>query len=466
MAEAIPPKPPDKNILINNNPNTSTNIRKEYEINLYNSTDKGPFEIYIQSKTKNIGNYHMLGIAKEIFNLKLKEINKINKKGKNRIGVIFNDYKSANEFILKKKMEEKGYESYIPAHFTTCKGIVKQIDKQLTEEELKENSTTALANCKVINARRMNRRSIENNQVTYPPTGTILYTFSGKDLPREVYIYGLPIQVIPYISPVIFCQNCLLYGHSKNQCKGTTKCSECGKKDCNKTECSKYCIHCSSCNHNSNNRYCQEYIRQKDIKNLMSFYNLSFFEANAQIPKSKNLNNDYLESNRHKINNYPNLKKSTPSLDIPVEQRRTVTIKENPNMTYSSIAQRNLNKNNHNKQQENSVRDQNHIKRKRQTTQSYNKEEINNILINPNGRIHESPRVREEVKQQTEQDIQYMISLLPQEGKDSLITYLSNAIKNFKIIKETSQYKENKDTIEDEATGSGETDSMWWEDNQ
>ncbi|KAG5879711.1 hypothetical protein JTB14_000389 [Gonioctena quinquepunctata] len=58
-------KPPDP-------PESSLNNNKSK--NVYSSSDSGPFEDYVQGNEKNLGNLHILSIAKTIFNLNLKTI--------------------------------------------------------------------------------------------------------------------------------------------------------------------------------------------------------------------------------------------------------------------------------------------------------------------------------------------------------------------------------------------------------
>ncbi|KAG5892039.1 hypothetical protein JTB14_029669 [Gonioctena quinquepunctata] len=79
-------------------------IRQE---NVYQYTDLGPFEIYIQCNNKNIGNYHISGIAKTVSDMKLTDVKIINKKGKNRIDVEFKTFQAANELAKNDELKEK-----------------------------------------------------------------------------------------------------------------------------------------------------------------------------------------------------------------------------------------------------------------------------------------------------------------------------------------------------------------------
>lgn len=61
----------------------------------------GSFEVIIESKEngKNIGNYITLSIARQVFNLNLSEIKKMQRKGRNIVGIIINNFKYAYLFL-------------------------------------------------------------------------------------------------------------------------------------------------------------------------------------------------------------------------------------------------------------------------------------------------------------------------------------------------------------------------------
>uniref|UniRef100_A0A6P7H007 Uncharacterized protein LOC114344424 n=1 Tax=Diabrotica virgifera virgifera TaxID=50390 RepID=A0A6P7H007_DIAVI len=210
--------------------NTEKPLKKPLQkVSEYSYKDKGPYEVYISSNTdKNIGNYNYLAIAREIFDLQLNSIKKINKKGKNRISVEFITSSEANKFLKNEAVIKKGYDLFIPYKNVTCKGVVRFIDKSFTDEMIVKYSETKIDNCKIIEARRLSTKkknsnrittsnqesSLENNAITtknmeaeYIPTGTISITFSGTTLPKSIYICGIEHRVLPYILPVVQCYN-------------------------------------------------------------------------------------------------------------------------------------------------------------------------------------------------------------------------------------------------------------------
>lgn len=252
--------------------------------------NKGPYHVMVEAKDKNVGNYHHLSVAKNILELKFDSVMKFERKGINRICVEFENLEKANEFVGNKTLIEKGYNLFIPNHLISCRGVVKYVDKNITETDLKD--LTCVGNTSILNCKRMKHRQVNSatKEVNLVETGTVLYTFAGKILPRFVEIYGVPMQVEPYVIPVVQCYGCLLFGHTKKQCRGKLRCQTCSKillegHTCNN---SIKCLHCGSEEHKSTSRQCREYSRQTQIRQLMCFENLSFQEANSRLPKPKN----------------------------------------------------------------------------------------------------------------------------------------------------------------------------------
>ncbi|KAG5858455.1 hypothetical protein JTB14_026627 [Gonioctena quinquepunctata] len=131
------------------------------------------------------------------------------------MSVEFKTFSAANSFLNSEIIKSKGLECFIPGNNITCKGIIRYMDEDVTEKGIIDNTNTKLVNCKVINARRLNRKKTVEGVTTYVPSSTVCLTFSGKKLPTEIEIYSLYTPIEEYRS-VIQCYQCLLYGHTKN----------------------------------------------------------------------------------------------------------------------------------------------------------------------------------------------------------------------------------------------------------
>ena len=82
------------------------------------------------------------------------------------------------------------------------------------------------------------------------------------------------------------------YGHTRKNCKGKEKCFNCAE-DCHLKDslenndeypCTTKCFYCKN-NHKTTSKNCPEYNRQKNIKQLMAFENITFFDANESCRK-------------------------------------------------------------------------------------------------------------------------------------------------------------------------------------
>ncbi|KAG5864351.1 hypothetical protein JTB14_008898 [Gonioctena quinquepunctata] len=140
----------------------------------------------------------------------------------------------------------------------------------------------------ILDAKRLNRRVVkEDKTVEYVTTSTLLVTFEGVILPRYVTMSYLSMPVIPYIQPVMQCFYCFEFGHTKLQCRSTNsnKCHNCSTAHESEVICTKKCEFCHSIEHNSLYKKCPEYERQKEIKRIMAYENISYFDAKELVPK-------------------------------------------------------------------------------------------------------------------------------------------------------------------------------------
>lgn len=401
--------------------NAQTEERKKYS---YSYTDARPYEVHIQHKNGyNVGNYNHLAIAKEVFNLKLDDVCKINKKGKNRISVEFKNFNNANNFLNNEILINKGYELFIPVNNIACRGVVRYVDKSITDEELIAYSKCKNLNIKILNAKRLNRKQIENNVIKYIPTGSVCFTFSGKNLPKEVAIYNLNMKTEPYISPVIQCFNCLRYGHTRAQCKGKSRCNRCGRGHEEEGDCLLpiKCVHCNSTEHISTSKTCLEFSRQKQIKEIMALDNISYFDAQQRIPKS---NDNRKPTYSYLLTEFPPLQTSS-RLDTPTKNKpsygETQKYSYTPTPTF----------NNKNLTEQNK-------KRKIQPT-TYDRNLHNECLNSPNGRCTSTyfipdtlstSRDLDSVKPQSEQEIIDLLNEITRQNRDVVLKFLTTITNN------------------------------------
>lgn len=246
----------------------------------YNEKDSGPYTVIFEHKNSNNKGLHPMDLGKRLHGLGI-HVKSISKKGFNRVGVVCKTFLEANNILCNEQLAKEGYKVYVPQRFLTSKGIVKDVGFSVQEEDFYNEVN---GNTRVIEARRLNRRVVEGQNVTYVPSMTFLVTFEGRNRPSEIEIFSCLTKVHPYIPPVSQCLQCLRFGHKSTQCRSKCRCVNCGKdhavKDCEEETC---CIYCHG-EHSAINRNCKEFERQNRINELMSFYDYSYYEASQICP--------------------------------------------------------------------------------------------------------------------------------------------------------------------------------------
>lgn len=250
----------------------------------FKETHSGPFCIYVEHKEFNIGQLHPMRVGSILseFPADLQSsIIEVLSVGRNRIKVFMKSAASANflighDIFLKHKLI-----SYIPQHLLEKKGLVRNVDTSLSEEELLNKIVSPIP---ISNVKRLTRitHNASGEKVTIPRQ-MIVVTFSSLFIPDHVFVDYVRCPVETYISPVMQCFQCLRYGHSSRLCRGKKRCKTCGGEhegDCTNVT---FCVHCKNSNHSSTSRSCPKYLQQKNIKNVMATKNVSFKEAEKMV---------------------------------------------------------------------------------------------------------------------------------------------------------------------------------------
>lgn len=224
----------------------------------------------------------------------LRKMNIVPKKscdlGFRKIGVDFDSMDEANSFIANPTLKEKGLQAYIPYRNISRKGVIKSIDPDFDLEILKEDHTSPY---KIIKAERLCRTERNGEQVNRIPTTSIIITFEGDFLPDSIKLFGIaPWKVFPYIPKVKICFNCFGFGHTKEFCKRSSKCINCGddihdndkKIENNVSKCARTtrCINCKG-SHIPVYKKCPTYNYNATLMSHSARYNISFYEAKNEM---------------------------------------------------------------------------------------------------------------------------------------------------------------------------------------
>lgn len=292
------------------------NAVKGHPIILYTKNDMGPYTVYVQNKEGNIGKFHRISTAKLIRSAipQLQDnIKSISAIGYNRIKVELINTESANKLVESRLLAEKKYEVYIPQFNIRRQGIIRNVDIEISEQELANIIKPKYGNnLEILQVRRLKRKVVKNNETSYVPTQTILVSFKGQSLPKQVIIEKIVFEVEPFIQRVVQCLKCLRYGHISSQCRGDERCKKCGGPHTNCSNEYSFCVLCNGDHEATNRELCPEFTKQKTIKNIMGNENISFREA---VTKYKNSYANIVQTN-------------TQNTDIINKQNNTVTQKK------------------------------------------------------------------------------------------------------------------------------------------
>lgn len=261
----------------------------------YSARDSGPYVVFMQATDPNNGLNKLrdMRLGKLLLHNKVANITNVEKRG-SRIAVYFNNYKDANNAVENDNLKQSGLTAFVPSHTVTCKGLVKNVDEDLTEEEILANISSEK---EVLEIRRLNIPTRSGDTTRYVPSTSIVITFAGKFIPNEITIYFSRRYVDYYMFPVRQCYHCLEYGHTAAICKRKEpRCPNCAldheMEDCKSNNTSCYQCEgehlCTEKGTRIRDRVCPEYIRQKKIKESMAFQALSFFEASKLHPREYN----------------------------------------------------------------------------------------------------------------------------------------------------------------------------------
>lgn len=274
---------------INSADNCDKTDNRNIEKNFYSTGDSGPYFVFIENKTGNIGRLHRIGTARLILKAVPeieKNITNIASVGKNKVKVECNSLESANILVKSKVLREKQYDAYIPTYYTEKRGVIRQVDTDITETELKSIITGRYGNqIKIVNVKRMFRK-VEDKLI---PTGTIVVSFKGQRIPDQVVIERMVYDVDKYIPRVVQCLNCLRYGHISKQCKSKIRCQFCGEeheKEVCPTQQNPQCILCGGAHPATDKNNCPIFVEQKSVKTLMALENLTYVEAKSKYNSS------------------------------------------------------------------------------------------------------------------------------------------------------------------------------------
>lgn len=207
--------------------------------------------------------------------------------GFRRCKVQFDAAAHANKVINSEKLLKKeNLKAFIPINFVIKYGIIKEIPKDFTEEELLSDLQSEIT---IKSVKRFTRVDRDNNELRLP-TNTIKVGFLGNSLPIKVTLHSIPLKVEYFIPKPKQCLKCGRLGHLDKVCKNTKlPCLKCGLIPKCTEECapeSQKCLLCNSNEHlciSSTPFNCWKKNEQLEMNRVMAIGNLSFNEVKSQF---------------------------------------------------------------------------------------------------------------------------------------------------------------------------------------
>ncbi|KAK9680995.1 hypothetical protein QE152_g38654 [Popillia japonica] len=154
------------------------------EVGSCDKYDLPPYQVYIESKGKNIGQLRDMAIENLLLNSRVEGVKRVDTRGRNRVAIKFLNLKAANKFLASDFLEKNKYDGFIPNHLVSCKCVIRNIDTNIYEEFLQEN-LKAESNRSVIAVKRIRRKvQMFDQKANMVNTASVIVTFRGKSLPK------------------------------------------------------------------------------------------------------------------------------------------------------------------------------------------------------------------------------------------------------------------------------------------
>lgn len=261
----------------------------------YSIKAKGPFAVWVKPTTPSDNPLNIYSIGKIVCG-NYKTVLEVKKDGRYKGIIIFQCRDEANFSLTDKKFTQRGLTTFIPDFKKTRKGVIKGIPIELSEDELKD---ALICEVDISKVTRLNRRNPafaangdeasasasgpDNNR--WIPTTSILVSFDGDSLPREISLYHVKTKVSPYVKKTVQCLKCFRFGHIAKYCRGKPRCPSCGDEDHPNIACQVNTPRCLNCKgpHKSTYKECNVFKKHEAINIMMAHDNISYYEASQLV---------------------------------------------------------------------------------------------------------------------------------------------------------------------------------------
>ncbi|GFS71696.1 uncharacterized protein TNCV_2995001 [Trichonephila clavipes] len=160
----------------------------------------------------------------------------------------------------------------------SCRGVISEPDLLGTSDsEILEGFSDQ-------GVTQVRRITIKKKDSTIVSTKHLILTFNSPKLPNTIKAGYLNCKIRPYIPNPLRCFKCQRFGHSQTSCRGQLTCSRCASVGYSSTDCTleQKCVNCTQ-SHPSDSKLCQKWKLEKQIQEIKTNKNISYFEARRLI---------------------------------------------------------------------------------------------------------------------------------------------------------------------------------------
>lgn len=228
------------------------------------------------------------GLARLFNENKVTEVLKVKYINQFKMLVTFKDDSHADQFIACKALASMGWLCQKTSEVGLSFGIIKGIELDISEEELKKNLSCDF-NIEIVSVKRLKRRSksIDKVDAGWVPCESIRVGFRGGLIPAYVSIYDLKVKVERFKFPVSQCSRCWRFGHTLRMCQSKSiVCPKCTDSHENCASKSYKCVNCTG-DHMALDRRCPVYKKENRIRDIMAESNCTYRKALAIYAESK-----------------------------------------------------------------------------------------------------------------------------------------------------------------------------------
>lgn len=213
-------------------------------------------------------------LAKLLQSEKISDVSRVKYVNSYKVLIQFCKEESMEEFINSMKFKEMGFKIYKTMEVTHTYGVIRDIDLDLTDEEILQSLT---CNIQILGIKRLLRKNRANGK--WENCEKMRVCFKGSSLPPHVKIFDTIAEVTPYVYPVTQCFRCWRYGHSLKICPSYKMiCPKCGGDHANCTTTTFKCNNCGG-KHMAMAKICPIFVKEKRIRELMSEFGVSYKRA-------------------------------------------------------------------------------------------------------------------------------------------------------------------------------------------